>query len=125
MNAPKYIGIVEMGANYSSPRWDVDAYVWDTLGDVLDSLASIRRGYGVRANVAEWNKDGSARAGNWDDSVTPCAEPAIILARNGADALTSMEREGVYAADRVAFYGPRGGMRVGTVDQWYNTLPND
>lgn len=98
MNAtprPKYVGIVNMGPNYRAPYWDGDAYVWDTLEDVRASVRSIRDGYGVAAHVAEWNEDGSARAGAFDDSGTPCADDvSILIMRNGKDVLTLAETDG-------------------------------
>ena len=98
MNAtprPKYVGIVMMGPNYREPYWDIEAYVWDTLEDVRASARSVRNGRGVAARVAEWNDDGSARAGHTDDSRTPCADDvSIIVLRNGADVLTLAETDG-------------------------------
>lgn len=92
---PKYVGIVSMGPNYRESYWDADAYVWDTLEDVRASVRSIRDGYGVAAHVAEWNEDGSARAGAFDDSLTPCADDvSIVVLRNGADVLTLAETDG-------------------------------
>lgn len=92
---PKYVGIVNMGPNYRESYWDGDAYVWDTLNDVRASVYSIRRGWGVSARVAEWNDDGSARAGAFDDSCSPCADDvSIVVLRNGADVLTLAETDG-------------------------------
>lgn len=92
---PKYVGIVNMGHNYAAPYWDADAYVWDTLEDVRASIRSIRDGWGVAAHVAEWNDDGSARAGAFDDSCSPCADDvSIVILRNGADVLTLAETDG-------------------------------
>ena len=92
--SPKYVGTVTMGPNYAAPYWDADAYVWDTLEDVRASLASIRRGRGVAARVAEWDDDGSARAGAVDDSLTLCADDvrAYVL-RNVPGALEVGEVE--------------------------------
>lgn len=92
---PKYVGIVNMGPNYLAPYWLTDAYVWNTLDDVRASIRSIRDGYGIAARVAEWNDDGSARAGAFDDSRTPCADDvSITVLRNGADVLTLAETDG-------------------------------
>lgn len=112
---PRYVGVVEMGANYSSPYWDGDAYVWDTLDDVRASLWSIARGAGVAARVAEWSDDEStAHRGHYDDSLTPCATPTILLAVNdGApDTLRNLQNDGPYACDYAAYVGPRGGLVV-------------
>lgn len=92
---PKYVGIVHMGPNYRAPYWGTDAYVWNTLDDVRASIRSIRNGRGVSAHVAEWNDDGAARAGAFDDSGTPCADDVhVIVMRNGADVLTLAETDG-------------------------------
>lgn len=92
---PKYVGIVSMGPNYRESYWDGDAYVWDTLEDVRASVRSIRDGYGVAARVAEWDDNGVARAGAWDDSRTPCADDVhVTILRNGADVLTLAETDG-------------------------------
>lgn len=101
-NAPKYVGIVHMGPNYSEPYWDADAYVWDTLADVRASLASIRRGRGVDARVAEWGDDGCAIPGAVDDSLTPCAEDvrAYVLL-NGPGVLSLAETDGLAFAREI------------------------
>lgn len=101
-NAPKYVGIVRMGSSYAEPYWETDAYVWDTLADVRDSLRSIRRGRGVAARVAEWGDDGCAIPGALDDSLTPCADDvrAYVL-RNGADVLALAETDGLAFAREV------------------------
>lgn len=101
-NAPKYVGIVHMGPNYSEPYWETDAYVWDTLEAVRDSLRSIRRGRGVEARVAEWGEDGCAIPGAVDDSLTPCAEDvrAYVLL-NGAGVLGLAETDGLAFAREI------------------------
>ena len=76
---------------------------------VRASLDSIARGQGYAAHVAEWNDDGSAYAGAWDDSRTPCTDsPTIAIASNGAGALAALESDGLYACDRIAYIGRDG-----------------
>jgi hypothetical protein len=112
---PRYVGIVYFGSTYSDPDPAGDSFVWDTLDDVRASVASIARGRGVDAAVAEWTHDGmgAARAGHREDSLTPCAyEPRILLWMNGPDVLRAMEEDGNECAEYVAHVGPRGGIRV-------------
>lgn len=112
--APRYVGTLDLGPSYSAPYADADAYVWDTLDDVRASVASAARGRGVAARAAEWPEDdGPAAAGHLDDSLTPCTEDVRALVfRNVPGVLRAMETDGAYAAEYVAFIGPRGAVRV-------------
>lgn len=88
----KYVGTVVLGPSYSHPYAASDAYVWDTLADVRRSLASARAGRGIGAHVAEWDYDGAAHEGHWDDSLTPCVDGAYaIVVRNAPGALEALE----------------------------------
>jgi len=105
----KYVGLANLGPNYSGGYWGTDAYVFATLADVRASLDSIARGRGYVARVAEWNDDGTARAGNFDDSGTPCVDrPTIMVAHNVPGALEALEADGAYACDYVAYIGADG-----------------
>lgn len=107
----KYVGLVSMGPNYSQPDPSTDAYVWDTLDSVRASLRSIARGRGANARVAEWDADGSARAGYVDHSLTPCADDVdILLWRNALEILDAMEHE--TRADYVLTVGPHDGIKT-------------
>jgi len=105
----RYVGLASLGANYSGGYWDRDAYVWDTLTDVRASLESIARGQGYAAHVAEWDDDGAAYAGAYDDSRTPCTDsPTILLTLNGPGVLEVLESDGPYACDHIAYIGRDG-----------------
>lgn len=110
--APRYVGLVLMGANYAAPDAATGAYVWNTLDGVRASVESIRSGRGVDALVAEWRDNGAAGAGEFDDSLTPCADDVrVYVYANGPGALEAME-ESLDYAERVVYVGPRGGVRV-------------
>ena len=110
-NRPRYVGTVTMGSSYSAPYAATDAYVWDTLADIEDTVRSASAGRGVRARVAEWDDDGAALAGHFDDSLTPCADDVTVwFTDNTPGALEFLERDGGLA--RRAFLGPRGGFHV-------------
>ena len=108
---PRYVGTVTMGPSYAAPYAATDAYVWDTLDEVESTVRSATAGSGVRARVAEWDDDGAARAGHFDDSGTPCADEVTVwFTDNTPGALEFLERDGGLA--RRAFLGPRGGFHV-------------
>jgi hypothetical protein len=116
---PRYVGTLHLGANYSAPSVDSDAYVWDSLDDVARSVWSATCGHGVDARVAEWDDDGAARAGHYDDSVTPATDDVhAVVWLNVPGALDDAQREGYYSAARVVWRGSRGGIRVGALDEW-------
>ena len=109
--APRYVGIVVMGANYSFPDAATGSYVWDTLDAVRASVASIVRGRGVAARVAEWRDSGVADAGRHDYSLTPCTDDVrVFVYANVPGALEAMDESMDYA-ERVVYVGPRGGIR--------------